>query len=367
MLKFIEENSLARFWLPSLISGAAAWIAFIAVGDTPTVRATGLALVIIGVTAALRRMGAILSMAGGLTLAFSPAFWLQMGGGESEPATIVIGVSAAGIAALIAILMSRKPYIGIGLGVVIFVAIFWSQIGTPRSIRLTSLVTAWLMSILVDMLLITNPRPGDAPPERPRVFHLPGILLLFTIGLLNDPLLTLLSPAVILSLLLADARRSRWYWLLLIGAILIGFRGVVVDYLNAPTPLIIADGWRNADRWIDMVNLVTSQYTIAGVILGVLGLARLARWYPPLGSVTMIGYAAYIFFGLIYIGPNREILLLPLMIIQVTWMSYAAYTLNQWFANTIKPRGHQVPWYAHAIYLLVPLALYLQLMQDLPA
>ena len=43
-----------KFWLPALLSGAAAWLLFLLAG-TPVVRASGLALVIVGVALALRR------------------------------------------------------------------------------------------------------------------------------------------------------------------------------------------------------------------------------------------------------------------------------------------------------------------------
>lgn len=352
-----SQKQVLRQWLPALIAGGCAWVAFILFGETPIVRASGLALVIIGLTLALRQMGAALSLAGGLTLAFSAAFWFQTGGGDAGPATIVIAVVVAALLTPIIGLASRRPYIGFGAGVIAFVLLFWSQVGTPRSLRLTSLVTAWLMSLLTSMLLLTNPRPDDAPPQPARPYHTLGILLLFTIGLLNDPLLTLLTPAIVLSLLLANPRLPVWYWLALTIAIIIGARGFFLDYLNAPIPLLNLHYWRDGMRWIDLVNLVIGQFSLVGVILGVLGVARLARWYPHLGTMTMIGYAAYAFFGLIYIGHNREILLLPLFIIQVIWMTYAIFTITQWLSKTAKTPGMR--WVAVALYYLMPIGLFI--------
>src|SRR5688572_12616559 len=132
-----EQFRLIRFWLPSLLSAGLVWLLLLYVGQTPLSRATGLALVIMGVTLALRRMGSALSVIGGLALAFSPVFWSQTGGGQGEPATIVMAAAVAAIVVMIAALVSKKPYIGMGLGIVVFVAFFFSQIGTARSIRLT--------------------------------------------------------------------------------------------------------------------------------------------------------------------------------------------------------------------------------------
>ncbi len=351
------QKQLAHQWLPALTAGACAWVAFIFFGETPIVRASGLALVIIGLTLALRQMGAALSLAGGLTLAFSAAFWFQTGGGDAGPATIVIAVLLAALITPIIALASRRPYIGLGAGVIVFVLLFWSQVGTPRSLRLTSLVTAWLMSLLTSMLLMTNPRPDDAPPQPARPYHTLGILLLFIIGLLNDPLLTLLAPAIFLSLWLSNTHLPIWYVIALAIGVLIGARGFFLDYVNAPLPLLNLSYWRDGARWVDLVNLVMGQFSFIGVVLGVLGISRLARWYPQLGIMTMIGYAAYAFFGLVYIGRNREILLLPLFIIQVIWMTYAIFTITQWLSKTFKTSG--VRWIAVALYYLLPIALFI--------
>ena len=41
------------YWLPGPIAGLAAWFVFVVVGDTPIIRASGLALVIVGVNLTL--------------------------------------------------------------------------------------------------------------------------------------------------------------------------------------------------------------------------------------------------------------------------------------------------------------------------
>ena len=97
-----------------------------------------------------------------------------------------------------------------------------------------------------------------------------------------------------------------------------------------------------------------NQFDIFGIILAVVGLARLSRWYPPLGTVTMIAYGAYAFFGLVYLGSFREILLLPLIIIQVIWMTYAVNTFGQWLNKTMKSETALWTHIASAVYLLVP-------------
>lgn len=365
-----KHVQIIKFWLPALVNGAVMWLVFLLLGDTPLVRASGLAMVVVGVTLAFRRMGAVLAMVGGLTLALSPAFWSQTGGGMGDPATIVLALIAASLTVLVIIALSQRPYVGFGVGVVVFALLFWSQIGTARSLRLTGFVVAWLMFVLIDMLLLTNPRPDDAPlilrsgPKKPdgsqpaRAYHTLGILLLLAVGTLNDPLLVLLVPAMVLALLLSNAELPPWYWLGILVVAAIGVRGIVVDYLQAQSYLLMLDEWRHAERWIDIVQLIVQQFGVIGIALAVLGLARLSRWYPPLGSVTLVAFSAYGIFGIVYIGNDRDVLLLPFFVIHVLWMTYAVFSLGEWLGNSL-PAPRQVGHYIMiALYALLPASMF---------
>lgn len=352
-----------QYWSPALLTGGIAWLILLLIGDTPIVRASGLALVIMGVTATMRRMGLVASIGGGLTLAFCPIFWSQTGGGVSNPATIIIAMGVAMIATLIIAFISQRPYIGIGLGIIAFVGIFWSQIGTPQSLRLTGFVTAWLLYLLVDMMLLTNPRPDTKQPQSPKPHHTIGILFLFIIGAVNDPLFTLLAPAIVLSLFLSYAKLPLWYWVIVLVAIVSGLVSLTNTYLMREVPIVNLLGWRDALRWIDLGQLIISQFSILGVLLGVIGLARLSRWYPPLGTVTMIAYAAYAFFGLVFEGNHRDILLLPLLIIQVIWMTYAVNALGQWVNKTMNSKNAVWTHLISATYLTLPAILLWNIIQ----
>jgi hypothetical protein len=367
-----EQFRLIKFWLPAIANAGLVWLVLLYIGNTPLSRATGLALVIMGVTLALRRMGSALAMVGGLALAFSPVFWSQTGGAQGEPATIVLAAGLAAIVVLLVSLLSKKPYIGVGLGIIVFVAFFFSQIGTPRSIRLTAFVVGWLMFLLVDMLLLTNPRPDEAPmllkdgklqnadgAEEARPYHTLGILLLLAVGILNDPLLSLLLPSMALSLWLTKTKLHWAYWLGFGMVAGFGLRGIWVDYQVAQAGRMALDSWRNGIEWLDMIQLVVGQFSIVGVILGVLGLARLARWYPPLGIVSLLAYAAYWGFGLVYNGNQRNLLLLPLFVIQVLWMNYAVLAISEWAAKSLPNYPHIGRYLVIAAYAVLPIALFI--------
>lgn len=368
-MHFLDERQvlLLKFWLPALVCGGLAWLAFLLLGNTPVIRASGLALVIVGIVLTLRRMGALIAGIGGLTLAFCPAFWGQTGGGEGEPATIIIAVVSAALVMLLVVVLSKRPYVGFGLGVLVFVALFWSQIGTPRSLRLTAFVVSWLLYLVMDMLLVTNPHPDDAPPlllhrtddnkqgVQAQPYHVWGVLLLFGIGVINDSLLTLLAPTIFLCLYLSRTSLPVGYWIILSLIVGVGMRGILTDYLIAQGHFIELSAWRNGRRWIELVNYVVAQFSVFGVLAGVLGLARLARWYPPVGIVTMLGYAAYTVFGLVYSGPNRELLLLPLLIIHSVWITYAVFALGEWAKKSFPRTGHWLRQGVVVLYGLLPL------------
>jgi hypothetical protein len=224
------------------------------------------------------------------------------------------------------------------------------------------------MFVLIDMLLLTNPRPDDAPhilhdkrkaidetgAEPPRAYHTLGILLLIGIGVLNDPLLTLLVPAIALSLFLTNTRLPWWYWVVMLLVFVIGTRGIAIDYLSLQSYRILPAGWRNGARWVDMLQVIVGQFTIVGM-------ARLSRWYPPLGTTTLIAYASYMVFGLSYTGPNREFLLLPLFVIHVLWITYAVFTLGEWLDRAFfeqKDWGHYI---VQGLYVLLPLSMLLNI------
>jgi len=349
-----ERRKTLRIWGPAVMAAGASWLLLMTLGETPLARACGLALAIFGVTASMRPMGFVASAAGGLTLALCPVFWSQTGGGVTEPATIVIAVAVALFAMLVSAMLLKRQDLGIGLGIGVFVILFWSQIGTPQSLRLTGLVSAWLLYLLVDMIMLTNPRPGIKPAKSPKSWQTLGLLLLLAIGTVNDPLVVLFAPAILLALFLSYARLPTWFWLSMILTVIAGLVLLARTYILTPTPAVDIWGWRDATRWIQLGQLVIAQFSALGIVLGVIGLARLARWYPPLGVVTLFAYAAFVFFGLVYLGRNREILLLPLMIIQVIWMTYAVNTFGQWVNKSLENDTGLWIHIVSAVYFVAP-------------
>ncbi len=373
-----EQRATLAYWVPALAAGLVTWLVVLLVGQTPLIRASALALVVVGMALMLRRWGAPLAFLGGLAFAFSPAFWSQTGGSPDRVSLPVIlgGLALAGVGAVLAARATRRPALSLILGLFIFALLFLGVLAEPRSLRLTTLLAAWTLYLLVDGLLLANPRPDEAPPESLRLRHTLGILLLLVAGVANDPLFTLLVPAVSLGWFLSASPVPRRYWLVLLILLGIGVRGIVLQYVDdgwwlypatraeasgLRMPFLLADGWRAASRWIYLFGLMIEQFTPVGLVLSVVGLSRLARWYPTLGVVMMVAYATYFVFGLVYFGRDSAVLLLPLLMIQTLWITYAVYSLGQWLQRGASPVSYVARWLAPAAFILLPLFLLLRI------
>jgi hypothetical protein len=234
---------------------------------------------------------------------------------------------------------------------------------------------AWTLYLLVDGLLARNPRPDEPNHTKLGAQHTLGLLLLLGIGVVNDPLFTLMIPAVGLGLFLSKQRLPVWYWGALLALLVVGLYGVSQSYYspfwwNYPAdagvqitrhlPYMIGTVWREPERWIKLMALIIWQFSPVGLLLGVLGLARLSRWHPPVGVVMMVAFAAYAGFGLVYFGEDSPVLLLPLLMIQLLWMTYAVYTFGQWLQKSVE-RKVRVRWVAAAAFTLLPLFMLLRI------
>jgi len=228
---------------------------------------------------------------------------------------------------------------------------------------------------MIDGLFVSNPRPDAPPVGKLGVHHTYGLLILTALGVINDPLFVLLVPALGLGLFLTNHRLPVIYWLALGGLIVVGTFGLLqiyaaTDWWNmspelaemqgVQVPYLIGGAWREPSRWLKLIDLVVNQFGVVGLGLGILGLARLARWYPPVGVVTMIAYGSFGLFGLLYFGADASTLLLPLLMIQLIWMTYAMYAFSQWLQKSTHASGGIVRWLAPVMFTLLPIALLLR-------
>ncbi|MBN8592607.1 MAG: hypothetical protein J0M33_12655 [Anaerolineae bacterium] len=369
------EQQLLWKWGPTLLASMLATLIFIVIGQTPVIRALALGGAIAGVTAALRPFGGWLALVGGLALALTPAFWSQTGG--SQPDVLILSLLIVGLLVMLLVgRLGRQLDLAMGAGLLIFIVLFWLLVGTPRSLRLTVLLSAWMLFLLVDSLLTAHPRAEDPSAKPLKPYQQFGLLLLAALGVVNDPLFTLLIPAVAITLLASHTPIPRLYWIAFIVIGAIGGRGLWATYLDSgwwdypalnaisaqlQVPFVIREAWREPLRWIDLGAVIIKQFTLPGLLLGILGVSRLSRWYPPIGTLTLFAFVSYATFGLAYFGADRPVLLLPMWMIQIFWMTYAMHAISHWLQRSFTGLQPLIRLATPAGFALLPAFLLLQL------
>lgn len=365
-----------RQWTPALLGGALSLVVFLFPGETPLLRACGMALVIVAMAMSLRRFGAALALCGCLVLAFSPAFWTQTGGASRQDLLPLLALAT--LAALVALLLLRRQgslLLAAVVALALFSLVFWWQQGQTESLRLTALASAWLLVLLLDLLQRALPHPDDAGVREPEASHAWAILILLVIGIVNTRLFVLFVPAVCSALILSKVRLSRLFWPIFLLACLFGLSGIVSRYLSSEwwlypaaqameeglvLPWLLADGWREAARWLTLLETVRDQLSIPGSLLALFGLSRLSRWYPATGIVTLLAWGCWALFGLVYFGRDIAVLLLPLHMIGIIWMTVAVHAIRDWSGRLAQGSAFRPGWAVTGIYALLPLWLLLQ-------
>jgi hypothetical protein len=223
--------------------------------------------------------------------------------------------------------------------------IFWSQAVVAE---VYALHNAFAAAMLGGALWLLAP-PGDGHVQR----LIPALFALAGLSLTNHLTTVLLLPALALAVLLAWPRLAWQRWALGIGL----FMAALLIYAYIPLrwpalhdgrtmPFDEFLGWITGSRfggalqlraWLDdperwriLGRLIRDQFGWPGVVLGGAGLALLAlrRWRAAL--VTVVAFAAQAFYGLNYLVPDIGVFLIPMFLIQATWIGYGLHTIIEW-------------------------------------
>ncbi|MFZ4826278.1 MAG: hypothetical protein ACOYLB_02885 [Phototrophicaceae bacterium] len=361
------------YWIPPLISGLIAFLLFTLLGHAPLLRAGAMSIAVIGVTASLRSLGKLLCIVGGLSFALSPISWSQTSGNLSVDSLSVgyVLVFAFGVAIITFFLINNRAlYYSAIIGVTLTVVLMVVLNESVRSTRISNLLGAWLIYMLMIALRKTNPRPEDPPATEISHRHQYAVLVLYLLGVFNDPLFSLYAPALLIGLWLSRIHLPLWQWIVygvmtLYGGLL--FYGVYIsdewsfysaqflmDGSIAP-PYLILNGWRNTDRWIILMKDVANQYTLIGALISLVGIARFSRWHPPISTMLLFGYGSFYIFGLMYFGQNQTIYMIPLLGIQIIWLSYGVHSIGQWILRYTQQTNPNIPRFVTGLFLILPI------------
>jgi hypothetical protein len=93
------------------------------------------------------------------------------------------------------------------------------------------------------------------------------------------------------------------------------------------------DLWRDVTRWRIVGGLMWNAFGPAGATLAAAGLAWLAVKHRPLAAITIIAWAAYCAYGLIYKVADVSVFVLPAHIIMAFWIGAALAAAMGWIAT----------------------------------
>ena len=355
------------------MSGCITFLLFAVIGHAPYLRAGAMSIAVVGITASLRSLGRLLCIVGGLSFALSPISWSQTGGSLSVNELTVgyVLFFAIGVAIVTFLLISNRGlYYAAIISVTLTVVLIVILNESVRSARISHLLGAWLIYMLMIALSKTNPRPEDPPATEVSHRHQYAVLVLYLLGVFNDPLFTLYAPALLLGLWLSRIHLPLWQWVVYGVMTIYGgavFYGIYVsdewsfysaqflmDGSIAP-PYLILDGWRNTSRWIMLMSNLATQYTLVGTIISLVGIARFSRWHPPISNMLLIGYGSFYVFGLMYFGQNQTIYMIPLLGIQIIWLTYGIHSIGQWILRYTQQTSPTIPRLLTGLFIILPI------------
>ncbi len=250
---------------------------------------------------------------------------------------------------------------------------FWSQAVEAEVYALNALFVVIILGVLIDALYVTAPRFGGQGEMR--VQSVWALCFAFGLGLTNHLTLALLIPAALAALGMCRPKLTVRQWavaLALFGAGLLVYLYIPLRWPalhnGATLPLgdflawvtgqrfggaLMLAYWSQPDRWLTIGRLIADQFGVVGLVLGVIGLARLARWFPEMGVVTMLTYGASFAYALVYIVPDIAVFLIPMHIIQVIWMAYAVHAVGDWVRKLLHGPGRR--WVGASVITLAAL------------
>ncbi len=228
--------------------------------------------------------------------------------------------------------------------------VVWSQAIVVEVYALNAVIAGVALRLLV----------GSPPPPSPSGRGAGGegggevyaLSLALGLGLSHHLTTILLLPALVLAILIARPRLSIRTTLTTLGLFLLGLAAWLYIPLRWPalhggapmTPAefvewitgarfggaLILSAWSDPTRWDIVTRFLLEAFGPAGAALAAAGLIGLAlrRWRAAL--LTLVVFAAYVFYGLVYFVPDVSVFLIPAYLVMAIWIGAGAAFLVDW-------------------------------------
>jgi hypothetical protein len=255
----------------------------------------------------------------------------------------------------------------------------WSQSIVAEVYALNALIAGLLLALLID--LMSDRTSADAH------YIVGPLFLLMGLGISHHLTTILLLPAVALAIWIARPRLPIRLSLLALALLLLGLSMWLyiplrwpalhggapmtleqfVDYITGAQfgGALALDAWRDPTRWSIVGRQLLEAYGPIGMALAAAGIAALIAGKRRFALITGVAFAAYVFYGVVYLVPDVSVFLIPAYLILAVWIGVGVATLVRLIANAARRAPLAKLSYPAALSLFVLMPVFL-LASNLP-
>jgi hypothetical protein len=249
--------------------------------------------------------------------------------------------------------------------------VVWSQSVVAEVYALNALIAGLLLALLIDLL--SDRTLADAH------YIVGPLFLLMGLGISHHLTTILLLPAAALAILIARPRLPIRVSLLALALLLFGLSMWLyiplrwpalhggapmtfeqfVDYITGAQfgGALALDAWRDPTRWSIVGRQLLEAYGPIGMALAAAGVAGLIAGERRFALLTGVAFAAYVFYGVVYIVPDVSVFLIPAYLILAVWIGVGVATLARLIAAKMPSLAKLSYAAALSLFALMPVFL----------
>ena len=235
--------------------------------------------------------------------------------------------------------------------------VFWSQAIVIEVYGLNALLVAVVLWLLVSLL--------RNPEARVQKWLIYALALTLGLGLSHHLDSAILFVPAALTLFFMRPKLSWKSWLIAVGCFVIGLTPWLLIYfrwpaLHAGQWMTIGEWigwvtgqrfggalnlglWSDPTRWSIMLRLTLEQFGWAGTAIAVIGLIVLVVRARRVAAITLLTFAGYFFFGLVYNVPDVSVFVIPLFLVIAIWIGVALSAIVQGAAARVEDSSRFTP------------------------
>jgi hypothetical protein len=235
--------------------------------------------------------------------------------------------------------------------------IFWSQAIVIEVYGLNALLVAVVLWLLVRLL--------QNPESRIQKWLIYAVALTLGLGLSHHLDSVILFMPAALTLFFMRPKLLWRSWLIAAGCFLLGLTPWLLIFFRWPALhngqwLTIGEWigwvtgqrfggalnlalWSDPTRWGIMLRLTLEQFGWAGTALAVIGLIALVVRARRAAAITVVTFAGYFFFGLVYNVPDVSVFVIPLFLCLAIWIGVALSAIVQGVSDRLSGTSRFTP------------------------